>query len=556
MTGGWARRGGRASDTGVLARGLAAVVALMVGAAALVVAPPRPAAAEEVELVPTSIAVTQPAPWTSLGDRVLDVVVTTADGTVVDEGRIVADIDGVPGTVSSTVPTGPLVVKQPLLPGRYGASIEYRPAEGYAASTWNGEVVVQDGTIPTTVEVSAPDVVPFDEQVVLDVGVTSATGTPEGKVGIWWDGDPWPSGFYRSTLVDGRATVRVLGYGDPGTLGVTRHFSVVYYPAGDMQTSSAADSFTRGRTTRELEIWFDRVWDGVFPVTADPWDVSVYVPDLYYYGPEVSDGTISLYEGDRLLRSKPFPSYRDGDPLVVTEFRLSEKDLPVGKHRLTARLTGATYVKDASTSWSMSVEKLRTTTDPSRGTADLLRFGDTMKLGAGVMMWRNSGEPRATGTLTFYEGSTRLGSTSLRADGYGGTLTLGNKRLAIGKHKIRAVYSGDENYRGSSGTSTIGVWKALSKVKVRLSDRPVPRGERLKIKVRVTSPSDIALTGKVKVKVDGRTVKTVTLRKRHDGRTTITMPHIDTGKHRLKIVYVGNDKTKRSVAEPNRLRFL
>lgn len=48
-----------------------------------------------------------------------------------------------------------------------------------------------------------------------------------------------------------------------------------------------------------------------------------------------------------------------------------------------------------------------------------------------------------TGTVTFYDGSTAIGITAAS----GGMATLTTSALPLGSHAIRAVYSGDSNYR-------------------------------------------------------------------------------------------------------------
>ncbi|HWR34356.1 MAG TPA: MBG domain-containing protein [Clostridia bacterium] len=54
----------------------------------------------------------------------------------------------------------------------------------------------------------------------------------------------------------------------------------------------------------------------------------------------------------------------------------------------------------------------------------------------------------ATGTVTFYDGSTQIGQQAL--SGGQGTLTISS--LIVGTHTIKAIYSGDAGYIGSSAT--------------------------------------------------------------------------------------------------------
>ncbi|MFV2145848.1 hypothetical protein [Isoptericola sp. G70] len=61
------------------------------------------------------------------------------------------------------------------------------------------------------------------------------------------------------------------------------------------------------------------------------------------------------------------------------------------------------------------------------------------------------------------------------------------------------------------------------------------------------SPSDIVPTGKIKIKADGKVVKKVRLKKKHDGSRTVKLPRLSDGHHTIKVVYPGTSKTKRAV---------
>ena len=52
-----------------------------------------------------------------------------------------------------------------------------------------------------------------------------------------------------------------------------------------------------------------------------------------------------------------------------------------------------------------------------------------------------------TGTVTFYDGTRKLGSEAAS----GGTASFTTTKLALGNHSIRATYNGNANFTG--GTS-------------------------------------------------------------------------------------------------------
>ena len=58
--------------------------------------------------------------------------------------------------------------------------------------------------------------------------------------------------------------------------------------------------------------------------------------------------------------------------------------------------------------------------------------------------------PTATGTVSFYDGTTLLGTCAVN----GGTSTFTTSALAVGSHIIKAVYSGDSNFNPATSATT------------------------------------------------------------------------------------------------------
>ena len=85
--------------------------------------------------------------------------------------------------------------------------------------------------------------------------------------------------------------------------------------------------------------------------------------------------------------------------------------------------------------------------------APLISFGDsetlTVNVSAGL-----TGRPAATGTVSFYDGATWLGTAALNA----GSATYAPATLAAGTHTFKAVYTGDTNYNpATSGITSVTV---------------------------------------------------------------------------------------------------
>src|SRR5262249_20187539 len=83
-------------------------------------------------------------------------------------------------------------------------------------------------------------------------------------------------------------------------------------------------------------------------------------------------------------------------------------------------------------------------------------FGQSEKLTATIT--GGSGTP--TGTVSFYDGSTKIGSATLSSSG---VATLTTTSLAVGTPSLSVSYSGNSTYASStSGTTSLTVPKAAS----------------------------------------------------------------------------------------------
>lgn len=84
--------------------------------------------------------------------------------------------------------------------------------------------------------------------------------------------------------------------------------------------------------------------------------------------------------------------------------------------------------------------------------ATSINFGDSETLTATVSA-ALSGRPIGTGSISFYDGTTLLGTSALN----GGTAAYSPASLAVGTHTIKAIYSGDSNFNPAISATTITV---------------------------------------------------------------------------------------------------
>ena len=162
----------------------------------------------------------------------------------------------------------------------------------------------------------------------------------------------------------------------------------------------------------------------------------------------------------------------------------------------------------------------------------VVSYGETTSLAAAVPVG-------ASGTITFKDGSKVI-ATGVVQSGLFSVVTPAT--LKVGKHRITAVYSGDAaNAPSTSVVSTLTVKKA--KTKVAVTKTKSVKGGKTVVKVKASSRADeAAATGKIRVYVGKKVVKTVTLRAKNNGTISVTLPKKYSSKMSVKVKYMGSSK--------------
>ncbi len=258
--------------------------------------------------------------------------------------------------------------------------------------------------------------------------------------------------------------------------------------------------------------------------TADPISYGQEGTVVATVEPADATGTVELHRADELLGS----ALLDAGSASIT---LGAGDLEPGTYRL--RLD---YLGDAShgpASGFVTVEVLKATPTVTAGatpTSVKVKKGTTSidvdVSAAGV-------EP--TGVVAAFVGGSIVASAELTAGS--ATLTVG-PFATIGTKDIEVRYLGDAHVAAGSDTVTVLVVKNQPKVKVTLTPSTAKRGQTRVVVTASVGLDDLAATGSVTIKVDGRTVAVKTL---VGGATTVRLdPFSRAGTHTVKVVYDGD----------------
>src|SRR5439155_1247692 len=144
-----------------------------------------------------------------------------------------------------------------------------------------------------------------------------------------------------------------------------------------------------------------------------------------------------------------------------------------------------------------------------------------------------------TGTVTFRNGSTNLGTGTLTASG---TATLTTTALSAGTHSITAVYSGDAIFSTSTSavlTQTVNPVNnqpGATATAVASSANPAVFGQSVTFTATVTATSGTP-TGTVTFLDGSTTLGSAPLTK---GVATLTPPSLSVGSHTLTAVFSGD----------------
>jgi hypothetical protein len=147
-------------------------------------------------------------------------------------------------------------------------------------------------------------------------------------------------------------------------------------------------------------------------------------------------GSVTFYAGSTPLGSAP---------LSDEKATLRSTAIPVGSQAITAVYIGnAADAPSTSLVLTQTVEKAATTSSVS-SSVDPSVFGQAVTFTATVNA-EAPGSGMPTGTVTFMNGTTTLGTATLE----GGEASLTVNTLPIGSHAITAVYGGDANFTAST----------------------------------------------------------------------------------------------------------
>jgi hypothetical protein len=223
----------------------------------------------------------------------------------------------------------------------------------------------------------------------------------------------------------------------------------------------------------------------------------------------------------------------------------STSALGAGNHSITAVYNGdASFSASTSTALTETVSQADTTTTVVSSLNPSV-YGQAVTFTATVAaVAPGGGTP--TGTMTFKDGSTVLGTGTLSSGQAQFTIAL----LGAGSHPIAAVYNGDASFSASTSTAvTETVNQASTTTRLTASVNPSVHGQSVTFTATVAAvaPGGGTPTGTVTFK-DGSTALAPPATLDASGRATFTTATLSGGNHSITAVYNGDSNYRASTS--------
>jgi len=311
-----------------------------------------------------------------------------------------------------------------------------------------------------------------------------------------------------------------LGNGD-GTFQSQLTFSAGSEPRGialgDFNGDGKLDVAVTNSNDNNVSIFLQKLsTTTTLSVSPNPSDVGQTVTLTATVAPAIATGTVTFFDGANSLGTAC---------LLNGVATFSTNSLAIGTHSITATYSGDVHFAGSTSSIvTLIVQKISTTTtlfvcpNPSF-------FGQTVSLIVTVA------PTTATGTVTFFDGVNVLGTASLSS----GTATFSTNSLVVGTHFLKASYSGDANFVGStSSVISLVIQQIATTTTLCVFPNPSSLGQTVAL---TASVFPVAATGTVTFFDGVNVLGTASL---SGGTATFSTNSLVIGTHSITAIYSGN----------------
>jgi MYXO-CTERM domain-containing protein len=423
--------------------------------------------------------------------------VTFSDGaTTLGTGTLAAGV--------ATFSTSSLVTGSHSITATYGGDASFNGSTSAALTQF-----IRDTT--TTVVTSSANPQFVGELVTFTATVTGTTGVPMDGTVAFFDGTTALGGPV--LVVGGQAAFTT------GNLAIGAHSITAVFSGDPAFTTSTSAPLIQTITTAPATVVVTSAPAG----SASAGDSVVFTATVSATFGGAPTGSVTFQDGGTPLGTVP---------LTSGTASFSTSTLAVGPHTITALYSGDTNHDPASGSTTLTVNPAATTTVLTSSVNPTV-FGQATVLTATV----TSAHATPTGTVSFQEGATTLGTGTLDGAGHA---TLSLSSLSVGTHTLTAVYGGNASFNGSTSAAVMQtVSKSDSTAAVTVSSIGIVLGTQVTFTATVGAapPGSGTPTGMVTFSDGATTLGTATLA---GGQAQLSTSALAVGVHNVSVSYTGD----------------
>jgi uncharacterized delta-60 repeat protein len=327
----------------------------------------------------------------------------------------------------------------------------------------------------------------------------------------------------------------------PGSVGAATHSSVTVLPNGQAlatQTGGLASDVFLARLTELTTlhdapddlVWFNGSYSP--PVFAHQSELLEFAVHPVVAGGVVPTGTVTLTDGGTVLGSATLDN--------TGQATFSTTALAVGTHSIEAQYAGDSHFAAATPKTTLVIVNPRPTAVHFTASPTAPQYGQLVTLTATV----TASDPiPPTGTVTFTDGATFLGTATLDASGKAVLATAG---LRTGFHKLSAAYGGDNaSSPSSSSPLVLTVARAQTATSLASSADPAAFGQPITFTATIRSLVGVGYAfGTVTFYDGGEYLGTALVNGLEQARLTVT--NLAAGSHAITAEYSGSSLFLRS----------
>jgi hypothetical protein len=438
-----------------------------------------------------------------------------------EDGSTVLGVVSVDDTGMATFTTSALAQ------GSHTITASYRGNSDLLASSASlVQVISQETSTWTSLASSASPALP-GQAVTFTATVGAMGGTPTGSVT-----------FLDGSTVLGTASLNANGKAVFSTSALSlgsQSITAIYGGDSTFASSSASLSqvVNQGSTTMTLSSSAG---------SSPPNQPVTFTATIMAMGSGTPTGSVTFLDGTTVLGTGTL-SVVNGQAQAA----FTTSSLGLGNHDVIAVYSGDNTFAESKASLNQTIS-LRATQTSLTSSANPAQPGQAVTFTATVM-GMGSGTP--TGTVTFMDGTTVLGTGTLTVVNGQAEATFTTSNLGLVSHNVIAVYSGDSSFAESDAAVIQSVTLAGTTTSLTSSADPSQAGQAVTFTVTIggANPSLGTPTGTVTF-MDGTTVLGTAIISVINGQAeaTFTIASLGLGSHNIVALYSGDGTYAESVA--------